>query len=160
MTLYELIEESVFSISKKLNCPFTGLEPEKGFILYTNYGLCLIGYSDTYAEERYFDVRWRIYLGEATDSFNMKKALQANHKFPDSPYGLVTLEGRDIISNTDTYRFLFEWSGDKIHNIILARFGSAFIPPLMPSGVQKLSDDFYRGLVQKYGFNGLLGYLD
>lgn len=160
MTLYELIKDSTLDISKKLNCPFIEVEEDKGFILYTSYGLCLIGYSDTYADEKYFDIRWRVYLGEVSNSFDLKSILKTNHRLPTTPYGLVTLEDKEIITITDTYRFLFEWDGDKIYNIIQARFGTAFIPPLTPSGIQKLSDDFYKEIVQKHKFYNLLGDID
>ena len=157
MTLKEAIRNGVHQIADIAQS--TVLETDDGadFAFLTPSGLCLIGVTHWKQDSYYIDIRWRVLIGEITSSFDFRVAMQANHSYPETPYGMTVLDGKEILTITDTYRFLVSWGPEEIQNIVVSRFGGAFSVPLALPGVNSLPSEFFSNVLQKYDLNRLLG---
>lgn len=157
MTLQEAVGNAVRQLANVSRSEVFATKEGTSFAFLTPVGLCLIGITRWKEGSDYVDIRWRVLIGEITPSFNLMTLLKRNHLFPDTPYGLVSLGGKQILSITDTYRFLLSWGSEEIQNIMVGRFGGAFAIPLAPPGVRPISDAFFSEVMQQYGLSKLLG---
>ncbi len=82
--------------------------------------------------------------------------MQINHANPETPYGIIVVGGKEILTIADTHRFLLSWSTDRIQQTIKIRFGGAFTTPLYLKGVIPVHDEFLLDVLNKVGFDRLL----
>jgi len=67
------------------------------------------------------------------------------------------VDDKEILTITNTYRFLRSWGDEVIKQTIVRRFGGLFFgDPLAPKGVQALPDKFYGNLLRQFGYGQLL----
>ena len=133
----------------------TEAQPACAFI--TDAGLCVMGITRTDEEMGYFDIRWRVFIGEITQSIDFKTLMQANHHAPDTVYGCVVLCGKEILTLTDTYRFVFSLGPETIRRGMFVRFGGAFAEPFLNHGTTPIRPEFFEEVLRKYSLSRLLG---
>jgi hypothetical protein len=126
------------------------------FAFPTPFGLCLVGLSRWSRDYHYIDIRWRVLIGEMSHSFDPRSALKANHGCPEVPYGIASLDEKDILTITDTLRVFELWGAEEIGEIVRLRFGGALAVPFVLPGVTPASVDQCMAWLSKHGFKKLL----
>lgn len=156
MTQLDALKKAVHTIASAADSPVASNEAGTVFAFPTPQGLCLIGVTALSKEEGYVDIRLRVFIGVVTAGFSAQQALHLNHTFPDTPYGVAELGEHEVLTITDTYRFLTSWSPEKTESIVRVRFGGAFLAPLALPGIAPIPDDLTAALLSE-GFDRLLG---
>ena len=157
MTLQDTIRNAVHQLVEISESDVFTSKDGTAFAFPTHTGLCLIGITHWKEGGDYVDIRWRVLIGEVSSSFDFRTAMGENHRCPDTPYGITLLNGKDVLTITDTYRFLLSWGLEEIQNIIKVRFGGGLATPVALPGAKPISEEFFVDAVRKYGLRGLLG---
>jgi len=157
MTLQEAVRNAVSQLASVSQSDVFTTKEGTSFAFLTPTGLCLIGITRWKEGSDYVDIRWRVFIGEISSSFDFRTAMGENHRCPDTPYGVTLLNGKDILTITDTYRFLLSWGPEEIQNIIKVRFGGGLATPVALPGVEPVSEEFFVHAMRKHGVSELLG---
>ena len=156
MTVMDAIKNGVNELAKVFNSPVAENEDGTAFAFMTPQGLSLIGVSQWYADDGYIGIRWRILIGQITPGFDYREAMKINHAYPESPYGVFIVDGKEILTNVVTYRFLLSWGLDSIERTIKIRFGGALSVHLALKGILPIHSEFLVNILEKEGFDRLL----
>lgn len=156
ITIEEAVEAGVLEIAKAARTSVLRNKEKTAYGFFTPAGYCLIGYITKRIDNGYFDLRWRVFIGEVTPSFSYEQALKINHGYPETPYGIEDLSGHQLLTITDNYRFLVSWGVEEIQEIVKARFGGAFTAPFALPGIKPLSEQFFQQALQDHGFDRFL----
>jgi len=157
ISIEEAVRIQIHKIASVFSTSVTEKKDGTAFGFFAPLGLCLIGYTEWYVDDGSFDLRWRVFLGEVTPSLDPYSILKENHRLPDTPFGIVLLNQRLVLTMTDNYRFLVSWGPERIQRVMDLRFGcGAFAYEFIVPGIEPLSEQFFQQALQNYGFDALL----
>jgi hypothetical protein len=157
MTVREAVGGGIRDIVEIGRFTLLWTDEDTGFAFMTERGLCLLGVSDWEEQEGYVDIRWRVLMGEVTETFDVMSAMKANNKYSETPYGIAVLQGKTVLTITDTYRFLISWGPARIKKLIYLRFGGSFLTKFVPEGLRSMPQSWHKELLDSIGFGPLLG---
>ena len=104
MLIKEAVMKGMTAVADLLKCNFYSNNEITMHFLFANYYLFTLGIKQVAQDLDYFDLRCRIFLGEASQSFDPFSALKL-HNFQER-YGCSTYDEKRIITATLDYRIL------------------------------------------------------
>lgn len=155
-TIEDIFARGVQQIADELQVSVLQANNKRGCAFITSSGLCVMGIIWVDPELASADIRWRVFIGELTPSFDFLGPMRANHDNPDTPYGIVTIDGKSILTISDTFTFAFSLGLETIQRGIFLRWGGAFDAPFLTKGTLPLSQDFVSALLKNKSIPALL----
>lgn len=156
MLITQVVAGGISDIADLLGCEFFSNKKFTIFFLYAYSYLFTIGIKQVAEDLDYLDLRCRIFLGEAGESFDPFSALKFAENAQER-YGCSTYDKKRIITATLDYRILTSWNEDYIRDVIKSYYGGAITAPFPLKNINLLSVDYYLHLINKFGLKLLIG---